>query len=155
MDDERTVGELIEIAEEMPERLGLAAGMAEVRGRARGEHVSVAVDVQGMLVELDIGEHALALGPDRLAAEISRLSAEAGTSALRDGLKVIRAGCTPALAEAVGRYLGAGLDEPGRGAQATRATAEESAVDSRRAPPRRRAVSADDDEGEGFVLSRV
>ncbi|MFD2416059.1 hypothetical protein [Amycolatopsis pigmentata] len=154
MDDERTVDELIEIAEEMPDRLGLAAGMAEVRGRARGEHVSVAVDVQGMLVELDIGEHALALGPERLAAEISRLSAEAGTNALRDGLKVIKAGCTPALAESVGQYLGVDLDEPGDRQEEAGPT-EESVVDSRREPVRRRAAAPDDDDGEGFVLTRV
>jgi hypothetical protein len=154
MDDERTIDELIEIAEEMPERLGLAAGMAEVRGTARGEHVSVAVDVQGMLVELDIDEHALALGPERLAAEISRLSAEAGTNALRDGLKVIKAGCTPALAEAVGQYLGVDLEETGPPDGAGDA-AEESVVDSRREPVRRRQAPPDDDEAEGFVLNRV
>lgn len=154
MDDERTVDELIEIAEEMPERLGLAAGMAEVRGTARSEHVSVAVDVQGMLVELDIDEHALALGPERLAAEISRLSAEAGTGALRDGLKVIKAGCTPALAEAVGRYLGVDLEEAGT-PEPPPDTAEASVVDSRREPAARRPAPPDDDEPEGFVLTRA
>jgi DNA-binding protein YbaB len=153
MDDERTIDELIEIAEEMPERLGLAAGMAEVRGTARGEHVSVAVDVQGMLVELDIDEHALALGPERLAAEISRLSAEAGTNALRDGFKVIKAGCTPVLAEAVGQYLGVDLEETGP-PDGAGDPAEESVVDSRREPVRRRQAPPDD-EAEGFVLTRV
>lgn len=151
MDDERTVDELIEIAEDMPERLGLAAGMAEVRGAARSEHVSVTVDVQGMLIGLEIDEHALALGPERLAAEISRLSAEAGTNALRDGLKVIKAGCTPALAEEVGRYLGVDLDAP----ENREDSAEVSFVHSEREPGRRRAAPADDDEPEGFVLNRV
>lgn len=92
-EDERSVDVLIELAEEIPETMELTAGMDAIRGTARGEGISLAVDLQGMLVELELDDQALALGPQRLAAEISRLTTEAGTSALREGMHAIKAGC--------------------------------------------------------------
>ncbi|WP_190813306.1 hypothetical protein [Saccharopolyspora pogona] len=103
--DERSIDELIEIAEGMPRTNGLAAGLDAVRGTARGEGVSLAVDLQGMLVGLELDDRALALGPAGLAAEISRLSNEAGTDSLRQGMLAIQAGCGAEVAAAVGDYL--------------------------------------------------
>lgn len=159
--DERTIDELITIATEMPDRLGLAAGLAELRGSARGEGVSVTVDVQGMLVDLDIDDRGIALGPQRLAAEISRLSAEASGTALRAGLRAVQAGSTPAIAAAIADSLGITdaaditdtadtvsgpvRDEPGTRGEGTASSAHG-------ARPRRRAPVPDDDEPEGFVL---
>lgn len=177
-EDERSIDELIEIAEEIPDRLGLGAGMAELRGSAGGEGVSVTVDVGGMLVGLDIDEAGLALGPQRLAAEISRLSVQASDAVLRSGLRAVRAGCTPQVATAIADFLGiddidggvsgdsavgavdggsveasagtAGLGrrEPGSPAEADRAA---------RQPTRagRRASVPDDDDPDGFVLTPV
>ncbi|WP_200834580.1 hypothetical protein [Amycolatopsis alkalitolerans] len=141
-EDERSIDELIEIAEEIPERLGLAEGMAGIRATARGEGVTATVDVQGMLVGLDIGGQALALGPEGLAAEISRLSAEAGTSALREGMRAVTAGCVPQVAAAVEEALGLDDREP----------AERPAEPGR---PSRRPSSSDDGDSDGFVLSPV
>lgn len=165
--DERTIDELITIATEMPDRLGLAAGLAELRGSARGEGVSVTVDVQGMLVDLDIDDRGIALGPQRLAAEISRLSAAASGTALRAGLRAVQAGSTPAIAAAIADSLGITdaaditditditdtadivsgpvRDEPGTRGEGTASSAHG-------ARPRRRAPVPDDDEPEGFVL---
>jgi len=140
--DERTVDELIEITEEIPDRLGLAAGMAELRGRAAGDGVSVAVDVQGKLVELEIGDRGIALGPDRLAALISRLSTEAGTDVLRAGMRAIQAGTTPQVAGAIADHLGISGDQP------RPPVAERPAEPAPRSPrPARH-----DDEPDGFVL---
>ncbi|WP_236790965.1 hypothetical protein [Amycolatopsis sp. GM8] len=136
MEDERTIDELIEIAEQIPDRLGLAAGIADVRGRARSEHVAVSVDVQGKLVELEIAEQGIELGPEALAAEIRRLSVEAGNAVLREGLRAVRAGCVPAVADAIEEYLA--LDEP----------------QPAEAPPTRRPAPSTDEE-EFFTLKRA
>jgi hypothetical protein len=106
VEDERSIDELITIAEELPERFGLAERVGQVRGTARGEGVSVSVDTHGMLVELELADRALGLGPERLAAEISRLAAEAATNALQDALQVIKYGSNPRLAAMLGDYLG-------------------------------------------------
>lgn len=106
MEDERSIDELIEIAEEIPDKLGLGAGIAGLRGEARGEHVAVTVDVQGKIIALEIAEQAAGLGPDGLAAEIQRLTTEAGTAVLRDGLRAVRAGCVPAVADAIEAEVG-------------------------------------------------
>lgn len=164
-EDERTIDELIEIAEEIPDRLGLAAGMRELRGSAKGEGVSVTVDVQGMLVDLDIGDKGLALGPERLAAEISRLSTEAGGEVLRAGLRAVKAGCTPEVAAAITDFLGideekpvspAEADQPAQPAQpAPAAQAAQSTRPKQPERPARPASAPDDDEPEGFVLTPV
>lgn len=167
-EDERTIDELIEIAEEIPDRLGLAAGMRELRGSAKGEGVSVTVDVQGMLVDLDIDDKGLALGPERLAAEISRLSTEAGGDALRAGLRAVKAGCTPEVAAAITDFLGIDEEEPVSPAEADQpaptapsaSTAQpaQSAQAAQLKQPERRARPApdtDDEEPEGFVLKPV
>ncbi|SEP38319.1 hypothetical protein [Amycolatopsis saalfeldensis] len=139
-DDDRGVDELIELADEIPDRLGLSEGLAEIRATAEREGLSVTVDVHGMLVALDIGEAALELGPAVLAAEISRLSTEAGTRALHEGLRAVKAGCTPAVTAAVGEVLA--LEE------------EPAAETAETLPPPRRRAPVEDDE-EGFVLSPV
>ena len=51
-EDDRTVDELIELAEEA-ESFGLAKGMEEIRGVARGKGVALAVDLHGMLYRQD------------------------------------------------------------------------------------------------------
>ncbi|MFD9893624.1 hypothetical protein ACFWY9_30125 [Amycolatopsis sp. NPDC059027] len=143
--DERTVDELIELAEEIPERLGLAEGMAGLRGRASGDGVSVTVDVQGKLVGLEIDDQGIALGPDRLAARIAELSAEAGNDVLQAGMRAVQAGSTPAIAGAIADFLGV-TDRP------RPPVAEET---ERPARPSPRPARRDDDEEEGFVLKPV
>jgi hypothetical protein len=145
MDDDRSVDELIEIADEIPDRLGLASGMADLRGTARGEHVTAVVDVRGKLVRLDIADQALELGPERLAAEIARLSTEAGQAALRDGLRAIRAGCGPSIADAIEGHLG--LEEPAPSTSDS-GPAEGAAPAARRPQP-------GGDEDEYFTLKPV
>ncbi|GAA3533039.1 hypothetical protein GCM10022222_15520 [Amycolatopsis ultiminotia] len=150
MDDERGVDDLIELADEIPESLGLSAGLSEIRATARSKDLSVTVDVHGMLVALDVGEAALERGPDALAAEISRLSAEAGTRALQQGMRAVKAGCTPAVTAAIGDALEL-EDEPAT--QPPSADAAPSPSPAPRPAPRRPASS--DDEEEGFVLKPV
>ncbi|KAA9148164.1 hypothetical protein FPZ12_045075 [Amycolatopsis acidicola] len=144
MEDERTIDELIEIAEEIPEKLGLAEGMAGLRGTAAGEHVSVTVDVQGKLVGLEIGEDALRQTPEALAAEISRLSASAGNAVLRKGIDVLRAGTTPAIAEAIREQLGI-TEEPAEAEELGESTSD-ATTERRPAPP---------DDEEFFTLQRA
>lgn len=105
MGDERSIDDLIEIAEGIPASNGLAAGMDAIRGTARGEGISLAVDLQGMLVELDLDDQALALGPHGLAAEIHRLSNEACMDSVQQGMVAIKAGCGEEVAAAIGEYL--------------------------------------------------
>ncbi|HEY2061293.1 MAG TPA: hypothetical protein VGH57_23190 [Amycolatopsis sp.] len=145
-DDDRGVDELIELADEIPERLGLSDGLAEIRATAEREGLSVTVDVHGMLVALDIGEAALELGPAVLAAEISRLSTEAGNRALHEGLRAVKAGCTPAVTAAVGEVL-ALEEEPA-------AQTSDTPPPPDPAPPRRRRAPVEDEE-ECFVLTPV
>ncbi|WP_406629846.1 hypothetical protein [Amycolatopsis sp. WGS_07] len=151
--DERGIDELIEIAEEIPERLGLSEGLAGIRATARGEGLSVTVDVHGMLVHLDIGESALELGPDALAAEISRLSTEAGTRALHQGLRAVRAGCVPAVAAAVEDALELGDVPDTEPPAAQKQDAPQEPLRAQPAPRRR--PPADDHDDEGFVLKPV
>ncbi|WP_337820064.1 hypothetical protein [Amycolatopsis sp. A1MSW2902] len=148
--DERGIDELIEIAEEIPDQLGLSEGLAALRATASSEGLSVTVNMHGMLVHLDIGESALELGPDALAAEISRLSTEAGTQALHQGLRAIRAGCVPAVAAAVEDELA--LDEV---PEATPDPAATRAPDPAPAPAARRRAPAEESDDGGFVLKPV
>src|SRR5690606_5013855 len=103
-EDDRTVDELIELAEEA-ESFGLAKGMEEIRGVARGKGVALAVDLHGMLTGLQLTEEALSLGPEQLAAEIMRLSGEACTASLQNGLRAIEAGCGGDVAAAVVEFM--------------------------------------------------
>lgn len=146
-EDERGIDELIEIAEEIPDELGLSEGLAAIRATASGEGLSVTVDVHGMLVHLDIGETALELGPTALAAEISRLSTEAGARALQQGMQAIRAGCVPAVAAAVEDALP--LDDVPEPPPTPHPD-----IAREPAPVPRRRAPVDDDE-EGFVLKPV
>ncbi|WP_205673452.1 hypothetical protein [Amycolatopsis nivea] len=150
--DERGIDELIEIAEEIPDQLGLSEGLAALRATASSEGLSVTVNMHGMLVHLDIGEPALELGPDALAAEISRLSTEAGTQALHQGLSAIRAGCVPAVAAAVEDELALDeVPEPTPDPAATRAPDPAPPP----APPARRRAPAEESDDGGFVLKPV
>ncbi|MBB2501963.1 hypothetical protein H5411_22885 [Amycolatopsis echigonensis] len=147
--DERGIDELIEIAEEIPDQLGLSEGLAAIRATASGEGLSVTVNLHGMLVHLDIGESALELGPAALAAEISRLSTEAGSLALQQGLRAVRAGCVPAVAAAVEDELALDdVPEAPQPAQEAPREPEPARVSRRRAP-------VDDQDDEGFVLTPV
>ncbi|UKD56009.1 MULTISPECIES: hypothetical protein [Amycolatopsis] len=148
--DERSIDELIEIAEEIPDQLGLSEGLATLRATAGREGLSVTVNMHGMLVHLDIGEAALELGPDALAAEISRLSTEAGTQALRQGLHAIRAGCVPAVAAAVEDALA--LDDAPEPALVPRPDA---AREPAPAPVARRRTPVEEQDDEGFELKPV
>ncbi|GAA4616251.1 hypothetical protein [Saccharopolyspora hordei] len=111
-DDPRTIDELIEIAESITPPTDLAGGLDAIRGTARGQGVAVEVDVQGMLVDLHIDDQALALGPDRLAAEITRLAGEAGRDSLQQGVVAIQAGCGPDVAAAMVEFLNSVEEEP-------------------------------------------
>ncbi|WP_235079029.1 hypothetical protein [Amycolatopsis orientalis] len=144
--DERGIDELIEIAEEVPDQLGLSEGLSAIRATASGEGLTVTVDVHGMLVRLDIGEAALDLGPAALAAEITRLTTEAGAQALRQGMQAVRAGCVPAVAAAVEDALD--LDDVPEPAPAARPAPAPEPTSRRRAP-------VADIEDEGFVLKPV
>ncbi|WP_243788737.1 hypothetical protein [Saccharopolyspora gloriosae] len=101
MGDGRSVKTLIAIAESLPTNRGLAAGMAEIRGSASGEGISLSVDLNGLLTELTVSEQAIALGPQRLAAEITRLSSEACAASTRRGLVALEWGCGPDVAAAI------------------------------------------------------
>ncbi|MCX2732723.1 hypothetical protein OOZ19_21000 [Saccharopolyspora sp. NFXS83] len=105
MGDGRSVKTLIAIAANLPANRGLASGMAEIRGTASGEGVSLSVDLNGLLTELTVSEQAIALGPQRLAAEITRLSAEACAESTRRGLVALEWGCGPGVAAAIGEQL--------------------------------------------------
>ncbi|GAA0517779.1 hypothetical protein GCM10011581_22020 [Saccharopolyspora subtropica] len=110
--DERTIDDLIAIAEGIPERpMDLAASMDRIRGTAEGEGISLEVDLQGMLVELELTDQALALGPEGLAAELTRLSEEASFDALQQGLVAIEVGCGAKVATEVGEYLNSLFEE--------------------------------------------
>ncbi|GAB2684396.1 hypothetical protein GCM10027271_53280 [Saccharopolyspora gloriosae] len=112
MGDGRSVKTLIAIAESLPANRGLAAGMAEIRGTATGEGISLSVDLNGLLTELTVSEQAIALGPQRLAAEITRLSAEACAESTRRGLVALEWGCGRGVAAAIGERL-APAEQPG------------------------------------------
>ncbi|MER7016064.1 hypothetical protein ABT324_31930 [Saccharopolyspora sp. NPDC000359] len=104
-EDERTLDELIDVAETIVPSTELSAGLDAVRGSARGSGIAVQVDLQGMLVGLEIDDQALALGPERLAAEITRLTGEAGMASLQQGVVAIQAGCGPEVAAAMVEFL--------------------------------------------------
>ncbi|GGM59622.1 hypothetical protein GCM10012275_33430 [Longimycelium tulufanense] len=66
----------------------LGRRLAAVRGRARNVDgsVQVAATVHGAIAELRLDERALAMGAERLGAEIVRLAAQASVSAMREEL---------------------------------------------------------------------
>lgn len=105
MGDGRSVETLIAIAANLPANRGLASGMAEIRGTASGAGISLSVDLNGLLTELTVSEQAVALGPRRLAAEITRLSSEACAESTRRGLVALEWGCGPGVAAAIGEQL--------------------------------------------------
>jgi hypothetical protein len=109
--DTRSVDELVELAEAIPASMGLADGLATIRGTASGTGISLAVDLHGMLVELDLDDRALKLGAHTLAEEISTLVSEAAANALQQGMRAITAGCVPWIANAVAEQVGI-EDEP-------------------------------------------
>ncbi|MER7083404.1 hypothetical protein SAMN02982929_01708 [Saccharopolyspora kobensis] len=112
IEDERTIDELIEIAETITPHTELSAGLDAIRGSARDSGIALEVDLQGMLVGLEIDDRALALGPERLAAEITRLTGEAGMDSLQQGVVAIQAGCGADVAAAMVEYLNSVEEEP-------------------------------------------
>ena len=66
----------------------LPARIAAVRGTAHDDAntIRVTATIHGALTDLEIADEALALGPERLGAEIVRLAAEANQAALTEGL---------------------------------------------------------------------
>jgi hypothetical protein len=133
--DERSIDDLIEVAEGMSEASAVSAGMDAIRATAHGEGISLTVNMAGMLLELELDEAALSLGAERLAAEISRLTGEASTSALREGLRGIKARCGDRVATMIGAQLGID-DEPAPPAPVR---------------PSRREIT-DDEEGGSFLV---
>ncbi|MEV6234364.1 hypothetical protein AB0L88_41515 [Saccharopolyspora shandongensis] len=120
-EDERTIDELIEIAETIVPSTELAAGLDAIRGSAQDSGISLSVDLQGMLVDLEIDDRALALGPERLAAEIARLSGEACTDSLQQGVLAIQAGCGADVATAMVDYINSIEEQPEEPGPAPRA----------------------------------
>lgn len=98
MDDGRSTDDLIEIAEGLPDDLGLVAEMDAIRGVAKGRDISLAVNLNGRLVELELGDEALGQGPHRLAAEISRLSSEACKRAQEQAMLTLKVASNPTVA---------------------------------------------------------
>lgn len=155
--DERSIDDLIRISEGISRTKGFSAGMDDIRGTARGDGISLSVDVQGKLVELKLDEKVLALGPYRLAAEISRLSGEAGARSLRQGMSAIETECNAKAAAALGEYVSID-EEPARPApmpEPPRPTpepppqpAQEKEEPARPTPKRAPRPSWDDDEPE-------
>jgi hypothetical protein len=88
----RTAEQLLADAEErLRATAELPHRMADVRGSAENADrtVRAVVDVHGALRGLELGDAALAAGPDRLGEEIVRVAAEAHRAALRDGAATI------------------------------------------------------------------
>lgn len=136
---------------------GLEGALDRVVGRAADAEggIRVGATVHGALVELSIDDRALALGPDRLGAEIVRLAAQAGAGALDEGLGLVAPAAGDALTLELARLVGLGhLIDADRG---TPEPAPETPTPP--APPAPPAVQparrtarpvADDDDDEGF-----
>lgn len=133
---------------------GLEGALDRVVGRAADAEggIRVGATVHGALVELSIDDRALALGPDRLGAEIVRLAGQASAGALDEGLGLVAPAAGDALTLELARLVGLGhlID-------ADRSTPEPAAPEAPPAPPvdqppaRRTARPvADDDDDEGF-----
>ncbi|HEX4704350.1 MAG TPA: hypothetical protein VH352_19645 [Pseudonocardiaceae bacterium] len=94
--------ERLRLTENLPSRI------ESIRGRAHNDAhtVLVTTTVHGALAGLDIAEDALALGPERLGAEIVRLAGAANRAALHEGIdvlsRVLGDGGTVELARSVG-----------------------------------------------------
>jgi DNA-binding protein YbaB len=94
-----TVDELIDLAESAtPE---VFTRLAAVTATATEGGVTATVNLEGRLVALTIEPHALAAGPDPLAAAIFTLVQEASAAALNTGIEIL----TPATDETLAAEL--------------------------------------------------
>ena len=88
-----SVDELIELSTRAtPEVFG---ALSAITATAAGDGIEATVNLEGRLIALALAPHALAAGPDKLAAEIYRLVQEASAAALNAGIEVL----TPAAGE--------------------------------------------------------
>ena len=109
---ELTVDELIELStQSAPE---VFAALSEITATASADGIEATVNLEGRLIALELAPHALAAGPDALAAEIFRLVQEASATALNAGIDVL----TPVAGEDLAAELRAlVLPEPANSAQ--------------------------------------
>lgn len=97
--NELSVDELIELSTQAtPE---VFTQLSAITGTATADGIVATVNLEGRLIALALEPHALATGPDRLAAEIFRLVQEASAAALNTGIEI--------LAPAAGEELAAEL----------------------------------------------
>ncbi len=79
--------ELIELSTQpAPEVL---AALSQITATASSDGIKATVNLEGRLIALELAPHALAVGPEALAAEIFRLVQEASTTALNAGIDVL------------------------------------------------------------------
>ncbi|MDQ3790775.1 MAG: hypothetical protein M3422_26530 [Actinomycetota bacterium] len=84
---ELTVDELIELSTQpTPE---VFAALSEITATASADGIQATVNLEGRLIALELAPHALAAGPEALAAEIFRLVQEASATALNAGIDVL------------------------------------------------------------------
>ncbi len=84
---ELTVDELVELSTQpTPE---VVAALSEITATATGDGIEATVNLEGRLIALELAPHALAAGPEALAAEIFRLVQEASATALNAGIDVL------------------------------------------------------------------
>jgi hypothetical protein len=97
--NELSVDELIELSTQAaPE---VFTQLSTITGTATGDGIVATVNLEGRLVALALEPHALATGPDHLAAEIFRLVQEASAAALNTGIEIL----TPAAGEELAAEL--------------------------------------------------
>ncbi|MFI7674407.1 hypothetical protein [Actinophytocola sp. NPDC049390] len=75
--------------------------LSRITATASGDGIAATVNLEGRLIALDLAPHALAAGPEPLAAEIFRLVQEASAAALNAGIEVL----APAAGEDVAAEL--------------------------------------------------
>jgi hypothetical protein len=94
-----SVDELIELTTQAtPE---VFTSLSTITATAKADGIEATVNLEGRLIALTLEPHALAAGPDRVAAEIFRLVQEASATALNAGIEI--------LASAAGEELAAEL----------------------------------------------
>lgn len=82
-----TVDELIDLSTDTaPE---VFTRLSAITATATADGITATVNLEGRLVALDLEPHALAAGPDSLAAEIFRLVQEASAAALNTGIEIL------------------------------------------------------------------
>lgn len=85
--DDRSVDELIELGSiAVP---GVFSQLSAITAGATADGVTVRVNLEGRLVELELAPSALSAGPATLADTIFRLTQEASATALNTGIEVL------------------------------------------------------------------